>query len=172
MGNLLNSTNASSDSTIQNQNSNPIPIIKKKYSNYEVPVEYQTKFQAVLDELEKHTGQMFKMSLVVYGQDFKSFEDTSNCNCVLGDFRKRHLIVEVYGLLEPYSDLNGVYDSFDEMKKNFDEFYKRYINSGKYMKNFNISHITNEISIIEGSVGPYMDITKPIGNYRFLKESL
>jgi hypothetical protein len=75
-------------------------------SNHSVPPAYIEQLQTVLSQLESETGSMYQITLQQFGH---------NGTHIVGNFDKRPNQIEVYNMDPLFQELNGVYQSKDEI---------------------------------------------------------
>jgi hypothetical protein len=80
----------------------------------QIPDKYKEILNSILYEMEAETGEMYQFTIDTFGV-------ASNYNTKLGKFEDRKKKIEIYGMVEAYTELNGVYDSRDEAIKKIEE---------------------------------------------------
>jgi hypothetical protein len=79
-----------------------------------IPEKYANALQNILNEMEQETGNMYQFTVNCHGK-------LSNYDYVIGDFDDRNFKIEVYDMIPGYSELEGVYDTKDDVIKKMRE---------------------------------------------------
>lgn len=74
----------------------------------DIPQKYEELLQNVLNEMELETGNMYQFTVCKFG-------NPSNYNCVIGQFKKRNFKIEVHSMDPEYKELEGMYNSRNEV---------------------------------------------------------
>src|SRR5437868_10406238 len=75
---------------------------------FQILDKYNQQFQQILNSLEQETGCLYQLNIIKHN---------SNGVCIIGDLNNRKLQVEVYDMSEEFKQLEGIYDSLDDVKR-------------------------------------------------------
>jgi hypothetical protein len=82
--------------------------METKAQKGDIPQKYKDALQNILDQMESETDSMYQFTVNKFG-------NPSNYNYVIGEFKNRPLKIEIYNMNAEYSELEGIYNSRNEI---------------------------------------------------------
>jgi len=96
---------------------------------------YKEALQQLLNQMEKETGNMYQITVNKFG----NYHD---CACIIGEFKKRELMLRVFDMDPEYKALEGIYLSKADIDKKLQELREQEMYE-------ETKHYTDNIGIIE-----------------------
>lgn len=73
-----------------------------------ISTKFEEKLLNLLNEMENETGELYEISIMKF--------DSNEKKQIIGEIKKRQLTIEVYDMIDDYSELNGVYANYDDIE--------------------------------------------------------
>lgn len=145
---------------------------KEMKQRSEIPQKYKDMLQNVLNEMENETGNMYQFTINRFG-------NPSNYNCIVGEFKTRDMKVQVFDMDSDHKELEGIYDSVNQIENKLNELRKKEsdIINEKKSAIFSFGYAPNKWDGIRISqhddriyyaVGGSISICEPRGKYKFI----
>lgn len=162
-------------------NNNWESLEKEMRQRSEIPQKYKDMLQNVLTQMESETGNMYQFTVNRFG-------NPSNYNCVVGEFKTRNKKVEVYEMDTDHKELEGIYDSINDIINKLSELRKSeayvmsegvkatksllgaYYEYGMHQNNQKWTgiRVSEHDDAIYYAAGGSLSICEPRGKYRFV----